>query len=57
MNTRDFLLTLAAVAIGTTIALAIAGVYVKSQLSASAGSGTTLGTILSLFAPKTAASP
>jgi hypothetical protein len=49
MSTRDFFLTLAAVAIGTTVALAIAGVYVKSQLAASTGSGTTLGTILGLF--------
>ncbi|MGB7767440.1 MAG: hypothetical protein WBN22_01105 [Verrucomicrobiia bacterium] len=54
MNARDFFLTLFAVAIGTTIALAIAGLYLKSQLSTSAGSG-TLGTILSLFTSPAAA--
>ena len=52
MSTRDFFLTLTAVAIGTTIALAIAGVYLKSQLSASAGGNSTLGTILSFLTPK-----
>ena len=56
MNARDFFLQVVAVAIGTTIALAIAGVYLKSQLSATAGSGTTLGTLLSLFGSRPAGS-
>ena len=48
MSIRDFFLTLLAVAIGTTVALAIAGLYVKQQVASSSGSG-TLGAILNLF--------
>ena len=53
MNTRDFALTLLAVTIGTTIALAIAGLYLKQQFAASTSSSTTLGSLLSLFSPQT----
>ena len=49
MKTRDFFLHTVAVAIGTTIALAIAGLYLKSQFSSATGSGSTIGNLLSLF--------
>ena len=49
MSTRDFFLTLFAVAAGTTIALAIVGVYLKSQFSSATGTGSTIGNFLSLF--------
>lgn len=52
MNGKEFVGMVLAVAIGTTIALAIAGVYVQGQLSAASSSNTTLGTILSLFGPR-----
>lgn len=55
MSARDFFLYTVAVAIGTTIALAIAGLYLKSQLSATAGNS-TLGAILSLFGSRPAGS-
>jgi hypothetical protein len=48
MTWRDFALTLMAVTIGTTIALAIAGLYLKSQLNSATGTGSTLGKILAL---------
>lgn len=41
-----------AVAIGTTIALAIAGVYVQNQVNTATAGNTTLGSILSLFGYK-----
>jgi hypothetical protein len=52
MNGKEFVGTVIAVAIGTTIALAIAGMYVQAQLNAAQSSNSTLGTILSLFGPK-----
>ena len=52
MNGKEFVGTLIAVAIGTTIALAIAGIYLQSQLSAASSTNSTLGTILSLFGPR-----
>jgi hypothetical protein len=57
MNGKEFVGTVIAVAIGTTLALAIAGMYVQSQLNAAQSSNSTLGTILSLFAPKPVSSP
>jgi hypothetical protein len=52
MNGKEFVGTVLAVAIGTTIALAIAGLYVQSQISAASSSNSTIGTILSLFGPR-----
>jgi len=56
MNGRDFTLTAAAVAIGTLIALAIAGLYLKSQLNSATASNTTVGKLLALFAPASTSS-
>ena len=44
-----FIGTALAVAIGTTIALAIAGLYVQNQVTAATATSTTIGSILSLF--------
>jgi len=55
LNTRDFFLQTVAVAVGGLIALAIAGVYLKSQLSSATAGNSTIGTLLSLFGPKTPA--
>ena len=55
MNTRDFILTLLAVAIGAFIALIAWTLIVKSQVSSSLTTNSTLGTILSLFGPTPAA--
>lgn len=54
MSTREFFLYIFAVAIGTTIALAIAGLYVKAQLSAATTGNSTVGALLSLFGSKPA---
>ena len=54
MNARDFFLTLFAVAIGTLIALAITGVYVKGQLASATAGNSTIGSLLSLFGSKPA---
>jgi hypothetical protein len=48
----DFLLITLAVAIGTIIALGVAGIYLKQQVSSASSGNTTLGAILSLFTPK-----
>lgn len=53
MTTRDFFLTLFAVAIGTTIALAVAGVYVKSQVSSSL-TNNPIANLFTLFGSKPA---
>jgi hypothetical protein len=52
MDGKQFFGTLLAVAIGTLIALAIAGMYVQAQVSAATAGSSTLGTILSFFGPK-----
>jgi hypothetical protein len=58
MSTRDFFLIIFAVAIGSLVGLIAWTLIVKSQLSSTlASSGGTLGTILSLFGSKPAASP
>lgn len=49
MKAHEFILYTLAVAIGTTVALAVAGLYVRSQLTSATGTGTTLGSLLSLF--------
>ena len=51
MSGKDFVLTTLAVAIGGLIALAIAGVFVKQQVSQATAGNSTLGKILNLFAP------
>lgn len=56
MSPRSFFLHTIAVAVGTLAALAISGLYVKSQLSSATSGNSTIGTILSLFGPKPAAS-
>lgn len=59
MNHKEFIGTTLAVAIGTLVALALAGLYLKSQLSAATSGNSTVGTLLSLFAKPaaTAATP
>lgn len=52
MSAKLFIGTTLAVAIGATIALAIAGLYVQNQVTAETASNTTLGSILSLFGYK-----
>lgn len=52
MNGKEFVGMVLAVAIGTTIALVIAGLYVQSQVTAATAGNSTLGTILSLFGPR-----
>jgi len=54
MSTRDFFLILMAIAIGSLVALIAWTLIVKSQLSSSVSSNSTLGTILSLFGTKPA---
>lgn len=49
MSAKEIIGTAVAVFIGTLLALAIAGVYLKSQLSAATGSGSTIGSLLSIF--------
>ena len=48
MNAKEFLLTTVAVMIGTTIALAIAGLYVKSQITTATSGSSTISSLLSL---------
>ncbi|HEX3626700.1 MAG TPA: hypothetical protein VH280_14905 [Verrucomicrobiae bacterium] len=52
MSAKLFIGTALAVAIGTLIALAIAGVYAKQQLATATTGSTTLGSVLSLFGYK-----
>lgn len=49
MTAKQFLGATLAVAIGTTIALAVAGVYLKQQLSAATAGNSTIGNLLALF--------
>lgn len=56
MSPRSFILHTLAIAVGTLAALAIAGLYVKSQLSSATSGNSTVGTLLSLFGSKPAAS-
>jgi len=53
MNTRDFFLIIFAIAIGALISLIAWTLIVKSQLSSTVGTNSTLGTILSLFGSRT----
>ncbi|MGH8023186.1 MAG: hypothetical protein ACRED1_06375 [Limisphaerales bacterium] len=55
MKIGEFILMTLAVAIGTLAALAIAGLYVKSQFSSASSGGSTINTILSLFSTPTTA--
>jgi hypothetical protein len=52
MSGKLFIGTTLAVAIGTLIALAIAGLYVQNTVTAATTTNTTLGSILSLFGYK-----
>lgn len=52
MSAKLFIGTTLAVLIGTTIALAIAGMYAKTQLTAATTGNSTLGSVLSLFGYK-----
>jgi hypothetical protein len=49
MKSRDFFLLIFAVALGSLAALLVWTLIVKSQLTASLGSNSTLNTVLSLF--------
>lgn len=49
MSHKQFIGSIIAVAIGTLIALAVAGLYVKSQLASATSGNSTIGTLLSLF--------
>ncbi|HXC34273.1 MAG TPA: hypothetical protein VNV43_00245 [Candidatus Acidoferrales bacterium] len=46
MKIGEFILTTLAVALGATIALAVAGLYAKQQLSAATATNSTLGNVL-----------
>jgi hypothetical protein len=52
MNARQFILLIVAIATGSTIALGIAGLYLKSQINSATSGSSTIGSLLSLFAPK-----
>lgn len=51
MKIGEFILYTLAVTIGVTLALAIAGEYAKTQISAATAGNTTFGRLLSLFSP------
>lgn len=53
MNGKTFLMLIIAIAIGATVALAIAGLYLKTQVTAATSGSSTLGSILSLVGIKT----
>lgn len=53
MNARQFFLLVAAIAIGATIALGIAGLYLKNTVTTATSGNTLFGSILALFTPKT----
>jgi hypothetical protein len=46
MKIGEFLLTALAVALGTTVALAIAGLFAKQQIAAATTANSTLGNVL-----------
>jgi len=56
MNTREFILTLLAVAIGAFIALIVWTLIIKNQLSSSLSTNPTLTALSSLFGPSRPAS-
>lgn len=49
MNAKTFLLLVIAIIIGATVALGIAGLYLKTQVTAATSGNSTIGSLLSLF--------